>query len=443
MTPVLRWRLAPAQLRAARLDVPGDKSITHRAILCGLLGAGETAIVGANPGADARTTLAAARALGAQVSEADGVLRIRGTAGALAEPADVLDCGNSGTALRLLAGVLAARPLLAVLTGDPSLRSRPVDRVVRPLREMGANLSARAGDRLPPLVVRGAELRGASFLEPTGSAQVASAVLFAGLAARGETRVRVNTGVRDHTVRMLPAFGARVEVERSADGSGEWRVSGEQTLSATRVEVPGDPSAAAFFAAAAAITPGLSIEIANVSLNPTRLGFFEVLREMGASIEVERGPDRAGEPAGSLRVAGPAELRAVEVGASRVPAMVDEIPAWAVVAAVARGTSQLSGAGELRVKESDRLRALAANLTSLGVAVVERAEGLEITGGAVNGGTVRAGGDHRIAMAFAILAARAAKPIEIDDAAMVATSFPGFAAAWRSLGGSLEEGEMD
>jgi len=441
MTRVLRWIVSPARLEPGRVRVPGDKSITHRALLCGLLAAGETVIAGANSGEDTRATLAASRLLGAEVAESSDEIRLLGTGGALREPDRVIDCGNSGTSLRLLSGVLASHRLFAVLTGDDSLRARPVDRVIQPLRAMGAHLHARAGDRLPPLMIHGAELQGHAFGEPTGSAQVASAILFAGLSARGETRVRVKAGVRDHTVRMLPAFGGRVDVISCEAGDAEWRVTGPQTLRGTSLRVPGDPSSAAFFMAAAASTPGLRLTIEGLGLNPTRLGFVETLREMGAGIEIENGADQAGEPVGNLEISGPAALRAVEVPAARVPSMVDEIPAWAVLASRAQGTSRLSGAGELRLKESDRLKSLAVNLRQLGVVAEESPDGLSITGGPARGGTVRAGGDHRIAMAFAILGALADGPVEIDDAAMVATSYPGFGRTLRERGGQLEERE--
>jgi 3-phosphoshikimate 1-carboxyvinyltransferase len=443
MARVLRWIVSPSRLRSGSVRVPGDKSITHRAFLCGLLGAGETVIHGANPGDDTRATLAATRLLGAEVAETSGEIRMIGTGGAIREPDRVIDCGNSGTALRLLSGVLAGHRVFAVLTGDDSLRGRPVDRVIQPLRAMGAHPHARAGDRLPPLMIHGGDLTGRSFDEPTGSAQVASAILFAGLVARGETRVRVKTGVRDHTVRMLAAFGARVEAIAASDGGATWSVTGPQTLRGARLRVPGDPSAAAFLMAAAAATPGARVTLEGIGLNPTRLGFVDTLREMGAGIAIRNGSDQAGEPVGDVEVEGPEALRAADIPAARVPSMVDEVPAWAVLAARARGTSRLSGAGELRLKESDRLKSLAANLRSLGVAVEESAEGLAVTGGPARGGTVRAGGDHRIAMAFAVLATLAEGPVEIDDAAMVATSYPDFASALRERGGQLEEREAD
>ena len=435
----LSWRISPGSLSSGPLALPGDKSITHRAILLGALAEGQSRITGANPGADGESSLAAAIALGAEVIREPGVLRVRGVAGHPREPLADLDCGNSGTSLRLLAGIVAGAPIRAVLTGDESLRRRPVDRVIAPLRVMGARLSGSDHDRYPPLVVDGGGLRGAVFGEPTASAQVASCILLAGLSASGRTSVRTRSGVRDHTVHSLRCFGAAVAVERGGTGTpSRIMLDGPLLLRAADIHVPGDPSAAAFFLAAAAATPGLRIEARGINLNPTRLGFLEVLRRMGASVQVHARGDAAGEPAGNVVVTGPEVLRAADVPAELVPAMVDEVPAWAMAAALCVGTSRLSGAGELRVKESDRLSVLAENLRALGIEARDLAAGLAITGGSPRGGTVAAHGDHRIAMAFAILATRASGPVTVDDAAGVSTSFPGFESAFRDLGGRLE-----
>lgn len=435
----MRWTIQPGPARSGAIRVPGDKSITHRAFLFGLLAEGETWVSGANPGEDCSASLRAASALGAEVREENGAIHISGTAGRPREPADVLDCGNSGTTLRLLAGALAGHPLLAVLTGDESLRRRPVDRVIEPLRRMGARLHARANDRLPPLVVEGGPLRGTAFDEPTPSAQVATCLLLAGLAAEGETGVRIAWGVRDHTLRMLPAFGVEPRVGFDAGGPTHVWLRGPSRLRPAAVSVPGDPSAAAFFMAAAAISPGASVRVENVSLNSTRMGFASVLERMGAGVEWEEQGESGGEPVGAVTVSGPPHLEADDVPRPVVPSMVDEVPAWAAVAALARGTSRLSGAGELRVKESDRLKAIAENLASLGIAVEEHPDGLAITGGSPRGGPVRAHGDHRIAMAFAILGSRAAGPVVVDDARSVRTSFPAFVETFRGLGMRIEE----
>jgi 3-phosphoshikimate 1-carboxyvinyltransferase len=439
----VHWTIHPGALRSGTLNVPGDKSITHRAVLFGMLAEGETVIRGANPGEDTRASAAAAAALGATVRLEDSEWRVLGTGGRLRESGSVIDCGNSGTSLRLLAGAVAGHPLLTVLTGDDSLRRRPVDRVIAPLRRMGADLRARDGDRLPPLVVRGAALTGARFETVTRSAQVASAILLAGLAARGVTTVATAAGVRDHTERMFGAFGLEVGSRTTESGARELSVEGPAVPRGIALRVPGDPSAAAFFFAIAAATPGMSVRVTGVSVNPTRLGFLDSLRDMGAGVQIESHGIEAGEPVGEIRVTGPERLDAADVPQERVPSMVDEIPAWAVAASLAHGTSRLGGASELRLKESDRLRVVADNLRALGVGVEETADGLAIIGGAPGGGTVRSHSDHRVAMAFAVLGSRAMGPIEIDDARHVATSFPGFADAYRALGGQLNEREND
>ena len=433
------WILRPGLLRPGAFAPPGDKSITHRAILLAGLAAGDSVIRGGNPGADADSSLAAMRALGAAGERrADGTLHVRGTAGVLREPAGPIDCGNSGTTLRLLAGIVAGAPIQATLTGDDSLRRRPVDRVIRPLRAMGAHLRAEDGDRLPPLEIRGGGLRATAFPDATPSAQVASCILFAALSARGRTSVRTAPGVRDHTVHALRAFGIEVEQGIAEDGGAVLALTGPQTPRGASIDVPGDPSAAAFFLAAAAATPGVRIEARGMNLNPARLGLLDSLREMGAAVAVTPRGEAAGEPVGDVAGTGPDALQAADVPAARIPAMVDEVPAWAIAAAAARGTSRLAGAGELRVKESDRLKTLAGNLAALGIAAEEREDGLAITGGRPRGGAVRAHGDHRIAMAFALLATFAEGPVEVDDAGAVATSFPGFESTFRALGGTLD-----
>jgi 3-phosphoshikimate 1-carboxyvinyltransferase len=423
---------------SGRFVPPGDKSITHRAFLLALLADGASRIEGANPGEDCARTLECAARLGAGVEHADGAIVVHGTAGKLSEPDRVLDCGNSGTTLRLLAGVLSAHRFLAVLSGDDSLRGRPVARVIAPLRRMGAWLAARDGDRLPPLVVRGGSLVGAVFEDATSSAQVASCILLAGLQSDGTTSVRVAPGVRDHTSRMLAAFGVPLERAAAPDGSVHERVAGPSVPRACAVQVPGDFSAAAFALAAAAAVPGASVTAVNVSLNPTRLGLLTTLEEMGAAVE-RRETGRGGwEPAGDVTVTGPDRLSPVRIPAARVPLMIDEIPAWVVAASAAHGTSTLAGAAELRVKETDRIAALVANLRALGVEAEERPDGLALTGGPVRGGNVAARRDHRIAMAFAALGTRAAGPVTIDDASSIATSYPGFVAALAALGGRVE-----
>ena len=417
---------------------PGDKSITHRAYLLGLSSEGVTVVENPNPGADCEATLACAARLGAACSRTKDCVEIRGRAGSLTEPDRVLDCGNSGTTLRILSGVLASQPFFSVLAGDESLHRRPVARVIEPLRRMGATLSARDGDRLPPLVIQGAKLKAIHYDLPVASAQVASSVLFAALGAEGETEVRLPGPARDHTERMFRAFGVAVESD-ARNGSGpRLRLEGPARPRGTRLMVPGDLSAAAFFLAVAAATPGAAVTALGVSLNPTRSGLLDALEEMGAWVERRPHASAGEEPAGDVTVTGPERLRAIDLPAEWVPRMIDEIPAWAMAAATAEGRSRLSGAAELRVKESDRLELIAANLRTLGITVDERPDGLEIEGGPVGGGTVKSDGDHRIAMAFATLATRAAAPVTVDDASSIATSYPGFVEALSTLRGQVE-----
>jgi 3-phosphoshikimate 1-carboxyvinyltransferase len=419
---------------------PGDKSITHRAYLLGLLAEGETVIENPNPGADCRATLACALTLGARSGRSADPVTVTGTGMWLHEPARVLDCGNSGTTLRLLAGVLAAQPFFSILAGDESLHRRPVARIVEPLRRMGAELWGRDGDRLPPLAIRGARVRAIDFTVPVASAQVASCMLLAGLFADGTTTVRVPGNPRDHTQRMLPAFGVPVARGDEASGGGiAWSITGPAHPLGTRLRVPGDASAAAFFLAAAASSPGASVTARDVNLNPTRTALLTVLERMGARVERAHEREEGGEPVGDVTVTGPDRLEAVAIPPALVPAMVDEVPAWAIAAAAATGVSRLSGASELRVKESDRLASLATNLSRLGVKAEESPDGLAITGGPVRGGTVDAAGDHRIAMAFAVLGTRAHGPVTLSGAEGIPTSYPGFVETLLALGGEVGE----
>ncbi len=435
--------VSPGPPLAGEFTPPGDKSITHRAILFGLLADGETVIDGPNPGADCLSSLACAEALGAIPRVEPGRFTVRGGAGALREPAGVLDCGNSGTTLRLLAGMIASQPLFAVLAGDGSLNRRPVARVVDPLRRMGATLTARGGDRLPPLAIRGGALAPIQIDLAVASAQVATCLLLAGLSTRGTTSVALPGPARDHTERMLPAFGVPVESTPNPGAGPRLAVRGPVVPRATRLRVPGDFSAAAFFLAAAAGTPGARVTARGVSLNPTRTGLLDVLAAMGARVDIVAQGEQAGEPVGDITIVGPDALRAFDVPAGWVPRLIDEVPAWAVAASAARGVSRLEGAAELRVKESDRLAALARGLEGLGVRCTEHPEGLAIEGGPVAGGTVDALGDHRIAMAFAVLASRATGPVTIDDAACISTSYPGFGVTFVGLGGRVRWTGLD
>jgi 3-phosphoshikimate 1-carboxyvinyltransferase len=429
----------PGPPLSGTLRPPSDKSITHRAYILGLLATGETVVWRPNVGEDCENTLRCVRVLGAEVEIGPGVVRLAGTGGRMRAPDGTLDCGNSGTTLRLLAGALAAQPFEATLSGDESLQRRPVDRIIAPLRAMGATLSGREGDRLAPLVVRGGPLKGMCFPQPTSSAQVASAILLAGVQAHGPTTARTSGGVRDHTSRMLRQFGVAVEERLEPGGVRLVSVAGPAGLRGCSLRVPGDFSAAAFFLAAAAACPGARVKVSGVGLNESRIQLLDTLRQMGAAVDLGPIAIEDGEPVGEVTVTGPAELHPSDIASLQVVRLVDEIPAWAVVASAAAGTSRLRGAEELRLKESDRLHALAEGLRVLGVQVEEFPDGLDIHGGPVGGGLVRAFGDHRIAMAFALLGSRAAGPVSVDDANCIATSYPGFLDDLRSLGGVVED----
>ena len=421
----------PARSLRGRIRVPGDKSISHRYALLASLAGGRSTIAGYSTGADCRSTLRCLRALGVAVdetAETGGTSRVtvagRGL-GALAPPAGVLDAGNSGTTMRLLAGILAGHPFAAVLTGDSSLRRRPMRRVIEPLERMGGRVDA--DDGRPPLRIRGGALEGITWAPPIASAQVKSAVLLAGLHAAGVTRVREAAPTRDHTERALEAFGAPVV----RDG-GAVAVAGGSRLRPLDLSVPGDPSAAAFWAVAAAVLPDADVTIEAVGLNPTRTAFLDVLRRAGADVET-RVTDTAGdEPAGDVRIR-PGTLRDVTITAPEVPALIDELPALAALAAHGPCVD-VSGAAELRHKESDRITALAAGLRALGVRVAERPDGFRAErDGTPPGGAADAAGDHRLAMAFAVAALAGAGPSAITGAGVVDVSYPGFFAALDTL----------
>ena len=430
----------PAAPLSGRITVPGDKSISHRALMFGALAIGETRITGLLEGEDVLRTAAAMRALGAEVAhDADGTWRVAGRGvGGLTEPADVLDMGNSGTAARLLCGILASHDLFAVMTGDGSLRQRPMRRVIDPLTTCGARFLAREGGRLP-LAVRGArEALPLEYRVPVPSAQVKSAVLLCGLNAPGITRVEEPEATRDHSENMLRHFGANVHVE--AEGAGRViALQGQPELLAANVVVPGDPSSAAFPLAAALVVPGSRVTILNVGLNPLRTGLLATLAEMGADIVVENRRVEGGEPVGDLVVAHGA-LRAVEVPPARAPSMIDEYPILAVIAAGAEGVTRMRGLKELRVKESDRLSATAAMLDANGVRVAIEGDDLIVHGahnGVAGGATVATHMDHRIAMSALVLGLAARAPVAVDDAAFIDTSFPGFVALMDGLGAGL------
>ena len=420
---------------AGEITVPGDKSISHRAALLGAIAEGTTEIEGFLEGEDCLATLAALAAMGIAIErKGPGSLRIRGAGiGGLKAPAAALDLGNSGTSMRLFAGLLAGQDFDAVLVGDASLMSRPMERVAAPLRRMGADVTTRDGR--PPIIIRGhRRLHAEDHRLEVPSAQVKSALLLAGLQADGRTVVREPAPSRDHTERMLRAFGVPVEALEGAVA-----VQGRARPQATRVRVPGDFSSAAFFLVAALIAGREPLRIRNVGVNPTRAALLDILRLMGADIRVLALEDAAGEPRADLEVH-PGPLRGIVVPESLVPIAMDELPVLFAAAAVAEGETVVTGAGELRVKESDRLAAMGEGLAALGVQVASGPDGLRVQGGAVGGGQVDSRGDHRIAMTFAVLGARAQAPIVIDDVRNVATSFPGFTTLARTAGLRFEEG---
>jgi 3-phosphoshikimate 1-carboxyvinyltransferase len=431
----------PSSALSGAIGVPGDKSISHRALMIGASAVGETRIEGLLEAEDVLNTAAALRALGAGVRKEGGTWVVNGTGvGGFSSPDDVLDLGNSGTSARLLLGLMATQELTATVTGDASLRRRPMERVTVPLARMGAAFEARDGGRMP-LTVRGTgEPIPMTYEVPVPSAQVKSSILLAALNTPGRTTVIERKPTRDHTENMLRAFGAAITVAETADGGREIAVVGHAELTATDVTVPGDPSSAAFPGVAALIVPGSEVAVANVGMNPLRTGLFETLREMGADIEIRNARDAAGEPVADL-VFRYGALRGVDVPAARAPSMIDEYPIAAVAAACAEGTTRFRDLAELRVKESDRFTAIVHGLEACGVAV--RAEGDDIVvegcGGPPPGGaTIAVNLDHRIAMAFLVLGLGAKAPVTVDDGSAIATSFPGFVGLMNGLGARIE-----
>ncbi len=406
--------------------MPGDKSMSHRAALLGGIASGTTRVDGFLRAEDCLSTLRCLRALGVRIDEDADHLTIHGAR--LREPTDILDVGNSGTTIRLLTGMLAGQPFHSVITGDASIRRRPMDRVVEPLRRMGARISGEHGGRLAPLSIDGGGLRGIAYTTPVASAQVKSAVLLAGLFAEGDTAVREPSLSRDHTERMLGAFGVAV----ARDGLTA-RVRGPAALRGASIRVPGDLSSAAYFLVAGALVPGSEVTVEAVGLNPTRTGILDILRMMGAPVEERDVRDEGGEPAGTVTVRS-GRLRGTTVGGDLIPRAIDELPVVAVAACLADGETVIRDASELRVKESDRIGALARELGRLGAAIEPRPDGMVITGGRhFTGGRASSGGDHRIAMALAVAALCADGPVAIEDPECIQTSFPEFQSLLRQV----------
>ena len=433
----MQQKLSAARRLRGTIQVPGDKSISHRAVLFNALAEGNAEITGFLPGADCLSSIACLRQMGVVIEQSGDAVRVygRGLRG-LREPADVLDCGNSGTTLRLLAGLLAGQPFLSVLSGDASLRSRPQRRIVGPLRALGAQIDGRSNGDLAPLVIRGATLHGGAYELPIASAQVKSALLLAGLTGDAPMRLTGKIASRDHTERMLRAFGAQVDV---TDDGGQRRVSlpGGQQLRGAQVQVPGDPSSAAFPLVAALVVPGSEVTVQGMLLNPLRIGLLDTLGDMGADLSVTNVREEGGETVADV-TARHSALTGVDVPPERAPSMIDEYPILAATAAFADGRTVMRGVAEMRVKESDRIRLMVDGLRACGVAVEEEPEGFVVTGGPVPGGTtVRTAHDHRIAMSHLVLGLASVAPVTVDEPDMIATSFPGFLAMMQGLGGQV------
>jgi 3-phosphoshikimate 1-carboxyvinyltransferase len=435
--PLASLRAAPLQ---GRVRVPGDKSISHRALIFGALATGTTRIMGLLEAEDVINTAKAVVALGALAEKRGDVWEVKGRGvGGLRAPDGPLDFGNSGTGTRLMMGVVAGHPMTVIMTGDASLSRRPMRRVLAPLIEMGLEV-LEAGQEKLPLTLRGtSELTPIVYVLPVPSAQVKSAVLIAGLHAAGETTVVEREPTRDHTERMLRHFGAMVRTETKGADT-HITVAGHAELVGRDVHVPGDPSSAAFLAAAALLVPGSDVTIEGVLTNPTRIGLYTTLQEMGGDITFLNEREEGGEPVADIRVRA-SRLKGVRVPAERAPSMIDEYPVLAAVSAFAEGQTQMDGLAELKVKESDRLQATAAALVANGAAVLVEGDSLTVTGngGLKGGGVVKTHLDHRIAMAFLTAGLASEQPIVVDDSTMIATSFPEFRQLMETLGAKYEE----
>ena len=431
----------PGAPLSGTVKVPGDKSISHRALILGAMAFGRTTITGLLEGEDVLATARAMQAFGATVTRTgEGAWTVDGQGG-LNEPADVIDCGNAGTGVRLIMGAAAGYGLTATFTGDASLKKRPMGRVLEPLGLMGATWLSREGGRLP-LTLRGGGLKGVDYTLPMASAQVKSAVLLAGLKAESPVTVTEPEPTRDHTERMLKAFGATLSVSDHNDRRVITLQPGA-SLTGSAVAVPGDPSSAAFPIVAALITPGSAVTVEGVMLNPLRTGLIDTLREMGADLTITNRRDASGEEVGDI-TARHSALKGVVVPPGRAPSMIDEYPILAVAAAFAIGDTVMRGVGEMRVKESDRIALMAAGLEACGVDVEEEPEGFIVHGtGAAprGGGMVETHGDHRIAMSHLILGLAAREPVRVDEPGMIATSFPGFVELMRGLGADIAASE--
>lgn len=437
----MTWIVSPSGPLKGEITVPGDKSVTHRAYMFGALAEGETVVHRPLVAEDTDNTLHAVKSLGIETVSSGGTVVIKGAGPeGLLEPDDVMDLGNSGTGVRLLAGLLSGRPFLTVLTGDESLRKRPMMRVTTPLRQMGAVIDGREGGTLLPLIVRGGQLRSIQYDSPVSSAQVKSCVLLAALQAEGTTVFREPSLSRDHTERMLVQMG--VKLTRNGDSIS---LAGGQVLKGSDIVVPGDISSAAFFMAAAAVREASRVVIKDVGVNPTRTGIVKFLQAMGAEIDIHEKTGE-GEPIADIEIRGSGNLQGIEVPTEWIPSIIDELPLAAVVAACSRGTTRISGAGELRVKESDRISTTVRMLRLAGVQVKELEDGLVVEGTRdIGSAAFESHGDHRIAMASAILGLMADSPGSVSGTDCVATSFGEFPKTLNTLcpsAISINEGDV-
>lgn len=434
---------APTGGLKGRARVPGDKSTSHRSLMMTALAEGTSEIHGLLEGEDVLCTAKAMIAMGAAITppdQAGGIWRVTGRLGdPLRQPRSTLYLGNSGTSARLLMGLIGPHPITATLTGDASLQKRPMGRVIKPLAQMGVRFEATAGDRLPLRVIGQTRLRPIEYVMPVASAQVKSAILLAGIQSNGTTTVIEPVATRDHTERMLRSFGASVDTSTLPDGATAISLRGGQKLTSCRIDVPGDPSSAAFLAVAALITPDSDVLIENVMMNELRGGIFTTLIEMGADITFENQRVAGGEDVADLRVRS-SKLKGIRVPAERVASMIDEFPILAVAASFATGKTEMTELAELRVKESDRLTAMASGLLSCGVNVMAGEDDMTIDGTGtppMGGAMIRTQLDHRIAMSFLVLGMATQKPVSIDAAETINTSFPGFAALMNGLGAKI------
>ena len=404
-----------------KIKVPGDKSISHRAIMLASISEGKSVIDGFLFGEDCLSTVSCFRKLGISISINEGQIEVEGKGlYGLREPEDILDAGNSGTTMRLMTGILAGQSFLSIITGDDSLRKRPMERIALPLRKMGASINGRKGGKLAPVVIEGKNLKGIEYILPVSSAQIKSAVLLAGLYADGETTVEEDVQSRDHTEKMLEFFGAKITKDNN-------RITvSPSVLKAQNITVPGDISSAAFFMAAAAAIPGSYLIIEGVGINQTRSGIIDVLTEMGAKIHIENIRYSGGEEIGDIHVEG-VNLKGVNISKEIIPRLIDEIPVLAVIAAKAEGITRITGAEELKVKETNRISTMVSEMKKVGIEVNELPDGMEIIGGSkINGGTVESHGDHRVAMAMAICGLLAEEPIKVLGNECIDISFPDF-----------------